>query len=77
MSPAVSAALGIPAPGVAELDFTGLLGEEAKAAAIGGGNFRFQAPATLTAFEARQVPVTDSAGDLTIRVIVLSGGARA
>jgi DNA-binding response OmpR family regulator len=76
MSPAASAALGIPAPGVAELDFTGLLGEEAKATAIIGGDFRFQAPATRAMLEARQVAVDDFRGNLVLRVVVLADAAR-
>jgi CheY-like chemotaxis protein len=74
MSPAASALLGIPAPGVGELDFTGLLEDKTKKAAIASGSFRFQAPATRTMLEARQLAVTDSAGNLAMRVIVVSEG---
>ena len=71
LSPMASVLLGIPAPGIAELDFTGLLGPAAKEAALAGGDFRFQAPATHAVLEARQLGANDAEGGLLLRVIVL------
>lgn len=71
-SPMAGALLGIPNPGIAELDFTGLLDAEAKKDAVSGGNFRFQAEATQTLLDARQFSIRDPHGDLTLRAITLA-----
>jgi DNA-binding response OmpR family regulator len=72
MSPRASVLLGISSPGISQFDLSGLFGPEAQSAAGSGGDFRFQAPASRLTLTARQCTATDLAGNLVVRVIVLS-----
>ena len=74
MSPLASVLLGIPVPGISELDFSELLDADARQAAFAGEDFRFQVPATRKLLNAKQIAVTDLTGDLLLRMVVL--GAR-
>lgn len=72
MSPLASVLLGLPVPGISELDFSELLDADARQAAFDGGNFRFQVPATHKMLDAQQIAVNDLTGELILRVVVLN-----
>ena len=72
MSPLASVLLGIPVPGISELDFSELLDAESRQAAFAGGSFRFQVPATHKMLDAQQIAVNDLTGELILRVVVLN-----
>lgn len=74
MSPRASVLLGISSPGIGQFDLGALIGPEAQSAASAGGDFRFQAPASHLTLAARQCAVTDPAGNLVLRVVVLIEG---
>lgn len=72
MSPLASVLLGLPVPGIAELDFSALLDAEAQQAAFAGGDFRFQVPATRKMLDAKQTAVNDLTGATILRVVLMS-----
>jgi len=72
MSPLASVLLGIPVPGISELDFSELLDVEAQKAAFAGVAFRLQVPATRKMLDAKQIAVNDLTGVPILRVVVLN-----
>lgn len=71
ISPLASVLLGIPSPGIGQIDLSGLFGADAQSAAGLGGDFRFQAPASRRTLSVRQCAASDPEGNLVIRVILL------
>lgn len=73
MSPLASLLLGLPAPGVGQLDLGGMIGPEGKAAGA-GEDFLIRPPAGGGTFNARQYTATDAEGNPVVRVVVLREG---
>jgi len=78
LSPLAASLLGIPEPGIGELNFVSLL-EEAEKAAVAAGDaparFRLKAAATRLALDAFQQEITDPAGQLLLRIVTLGKAA--
>lgn len=73
MSPLASLLLGLPAPGVGQLNLGGMIGSEGQAAGA-GEDFRVRPPAGGATLSARQYVATDADGIPVVRVIVLREG---
>lgn len=74
VSPLASVLLGIPSPGIGQFDLSALFDPEAQSAASAGEEFRFQPPAGRPILHARHCAVSDPAGKLLVRVVVLAEG---
>ena len=71
LSPQASVLLGLPSPGVGQLNLSEVFGPEAQSDASAGGDFRFEAPASRRQLVARHAAATDPAGNLMIRILTL------
>lgn len=75
LSPLAATLLGLPEPGIAEINFVSLLGESDKSRVAGGEapvQFRLRVPSTRLQLDARQQLATDPAGLPLLRLITLA-----
>lgn len=78
VSPLAAVLLGIPEPGLKQLDFTEFFGPAEKELVASGqapAEFRLLAPATRSLLDARQFEIGDPAGHLVLRMITLGEAA--